>query len=1491
MGREENILAAIDEMNGFDFQKLARRLLKRELFPNLNPLPEQNDLGQDARTEELPVMKLPSVDEGDHTFAISKTSTKTKLMDDCDRCHDMDHDIDTFVFVTSGEVQNDTQKDWKQDVREEYGWELVVYERTWFSDVITHPQHEKLIEEVLGIPPLNGDYYADIVDAFERETTRTLSGTSETIPNLNRQLSRSEVSDIHTQLSEANGVIVAGDGGVGKTGVLTQVAEQWTESPILFIDARRFSECSTEAELRQAFDFNGSLADAVTRVGRHNSCLVIVDQLDNIGGTPTASVFTDFLTAVSDVDGVHLITACRSWDLENQQIFESLADEEAFTTVTVSELSPPRVRTVLEDLGITDYSDELLALGQNLLNLSIIAELQTHTDQPQIDFTGIKTQVELWEQYQETLVERETRGGEWDEQSGDEVRTRAIELAQRGLQNGSRVFPISLRRDRPDKRLISRGVIVNEVGERYRFRHEELQDYFYAWNAVNRRGWTTPQEVLGEIDERVAAGVFRWMLRIRLKRGAAPAREFLDAALSDDCLGYYAATRILDEIATWNPADVDDDVVNTALSHIDANEQFRKYFYTNLETAAWVSALHDRGQFDDPRGPVMSYLEQVATEEPDLAVDIIQSTDTDHEIVQARFVKIAGEIPTEQATQCLDVFTEWLLTAEDDISPYPVHYTDFIEVLVEEDAVESALCLLSALVEPQSPDPEVREKELEDGETYEHKRRTEATAVAREHTIETAIETVADNLPEEHEEAFINLLEDNLRQAITLEADVWDAEPDELEWPLYAGGSELNNAKLKEVLLDQLRTFLEEWIAAAPSASDRRDLITRYLEDISVFRRFGLYLLSQNAAAFPELVREELLAEEHYDECRIRQEFFRLLRGGFPVLTEVEQDRVLEIIEDGPDRDDLLETAEAQSERFPDRDVVDVVDEEIDLWQLRRLWMIRDYLSGDPADRVEQLVETYGEPDHLEGESSAKMQAVTFKGPVDQEELRDLAPNEVFELCVNWEPDESNDDTDFLTEISHRGLAQDVEELVAESPQRFIPYLSILSDAEPVYIAHVLAGLQDALDAGREFEWGSVVELCHETTTHDNSQISSGRKRACRLLSKGLSEDDSTLLDHQDAVRDLLLTLTDDSDPALGDEDREYVSHDRPLETAINAVRPLAVDTLVTYAVEHAKAEGFGGSDEEKESGLEPVVRECLIEKMNDPSTAVHSVFGKRLRNLKWVDWELVEEHVDTIFPMNDDPESRDRFSAAWAAYLSVSPWVNDLYQDLKDQYLYSVELHAAEGRFTGHTEKNKFVAHALCSYLLTDEPLTSDSSLLPQFYANTTPDMAGSAAWQLWRWADQNSEFREKWDNVRELWEWRLDTVNDDYEAHAKEFGWFVEWLDLIPGEVSPNAIESTLQDTAPFLAYNRRGWETLEAYLAQWVEDAPRCCIEIYATFLQQQRLPDYFTFEEEAMTILETALQADDDTKDVALEVTEVVAEQDQAFLDLMEKHSVD
>ncbi|GKZ16223.1 hypothetical protein [Haladaptatus sp. T7] len=1495
MSREEDVLSAIDGLDGFSFQKFARRLLQRELYPALNPLPEQDDLGQDARTEELPITELPGIEDEPSriSFAISKTTTRSKLTSDCDKCRDNDFELDTIAFVTSGEVSNRQRTSWEEHVEEEYGWDLIIYDRTWFADIATKPQYEKLVDEVLQVPPPNGDYYGDIVEKFSEVTNDTLSRVKTSLPHSGYNIDRTETNEIISHLTDERGVLATGNAGVGKTGILGQVVERWENEYVLFIDARHFSEVTSANELRQAFDFNGSISDAVTRLGRQEGCLVVVDQLDNIGGTPAGGVFSNFISSVEGAEGVSILCASREWDLKNRREYEVLTESESFEIVEVSELPETAVREVLRRLGISEHSDELVSLGENLLNLSIIAELAEQVASSDINFEEIKSQIELWDRYQETLVERERRGGEWDRDSGYDVRARAVELAQRGLRDGSRVFPISLRQTWADTRLISRNVINHEIGERYSFRHDELQDYFYAWNAVNRLGWSTPYPVLEELDQRVAAGVFRWMLRILLTENVDATMEFVDECLKEDVLGYYTASNLVDEIRTWNPDDIDDDLLELTLDNISQRNELCRYFYNNLSNPGWVAVLHRQGRYDEPDGPLLGYLERVARDVPELVEDIVNSTTTEDEGTRAYFIRISERLPAEYISANLDRFQEWLPDAHVGMGPYNVHYSNLIETLLEKDVPEAALVLLDSLIEPQPPEPETIEHELESGDTFERKYQTEATGLADTYTIESAIENTHGALPEECYEQFVSILEENLISALELEAGESDVEVSELGWPLSIDGSDLPNTHLKEVLLDSLRTVLRDWVAEDTTANNRRDLLMRYLGNILILRRLGLYLLRLYADAYPDLVKDELYDNANFDSIEIQYEFFTLLRDGFEVLDDVGRREICEIIDNGPDRDEIWELVQDNSERFQDRSTEQIVDEKVDLWKLRRFWMLRDQLPGSYSDQLDQLVDQYGEPDHPETVISTQGGAVSFVGPMEIEELRELPPEEILALCASWNPEDEDDEHDFLTEVSQRGLAEDLKTLVEDAPNDFAPHLSRLVDADSVYIYHAFQGLSGALGDEQYFDWSPVIEVCEEAATRFDDWGSETRKKTCRLLKDGLTDSESGLLEnHRTAVRGILISLSNDPDPGLeAGREVDFLPHDDPLHTAINAVRPVALNALITYAAEWAKQDGFEGSEEEQESGLEEDVKAVLRTRIEDPSSAVHSVFGQRIVTLRWLDHNFAQDHLELIFPLGEGVEPRERFSSAWAAYLAVNRWYSDIYEWLREYYFHAIDLHAEEGRFDGHNAGNGFVAHALCSYLLAEEPLGDEGSLLTHFYSHVSTEKAGSASWQLWRWGADNEEFREHWPKVQELWERRLDDAEEGDESHTREFQWFVEWLDLVGGETDPAEIESLLQSTISHISAERRCWNTLETYLAGAVSDDPLTCIRIYNQLLNQPHWPSYRDFDSDARIILETALEAGSAPRDVALEAAETIAEVDSEYLSLVEEYSIE
>ena len=72
---------------------------------------------------------------------------------------------------------------------------------------------------------------------------------------------------------------------------------------------------------------------------------------------------------------------------------------------------------------------------------------------------------------------------------------------------------------------MSWGIIIREHGRVYRFRHEKLQDFIYAWNATEQG--KMPLAVAEEIGSLRTRNVLQWMEKIYARRNPAVHAQFL----------------------------------------------------------------------------------------------------------------------------------------------------------------------------------------------------------------------------------------------------------------------------------------------------------------------------------------------------------------------------------------------------------------------------------------------------------------------------------------------------------------------------------------------------------------------------------------------------------------------------------------------------------------------------------------------------------------------------------------------------------------------------------------------------------------------------------------------------------------------------------------------------------------------------------------------------------------------------------------------------
>jgi len=525
MTREEDISNAIGRLSGDAFECFARELLRRELYPGLNPTSRSHDLGEDARTERTTVF----MHNGRWVSLIaSKTCELTKIKSDCRRCRDTARRIDDIVFATAGNPRTDTVERWREEVKQEFGWHLEVRPLFWLAPAASAPQHESLVNDHLHIPPPGGDYTGAIEDEFSRCTDRALNRIQVVIPGIPDSIPRQEIDRVEEQLSQGKQVVLTGEAGTGKSAIGASLACSARDRGVVafLLDARDVGHVRNESELRPYLSLNGPVASAVGRIGRHKGCRLILDQLDNVAGLQSAQVLVDLAVECSKLTGVDVVVVSRRREAHEASLLDRLSSE-GFVELTSYPLSEDTAAEILQELGISKPPPGLVALALNLLNLQLIGTIRQK--QPRCDFSNLIDEVDLWEHYIQALVEREQvmSGAE----AAEEVVAEAVRLAHSGLNSEDRTFCLRHPVPPAHRRLTSWGIIVCEGGRVYRFRHEKLQDFIYAWDATEQQAM--PRNVLGEIESpHRARNVLVWMNLIYSQRSPELRRRFLMEVLS-----------------------------------------------------------------------------------------------------------------------------------------------------------------------------------------------------------------------------------------------------------------------------------------------------------------------------------------------------------------------------------------------------------------------------------------------------------------------------------------------------------------------------------------------------------------------------------------------------------------------------------------------------------------------------------------------------------------------------------------------------------------------------------------------------------------------------------------------------------------------------------------------------------------------------------------------------------------------------------------------
>lgn len=397
----------------------------------------------------------------------------------------------------------------------------------WTKDIMTYRNLEDgnypfSLDEYLSTAPPGGDPLNNIIMQFNSHTDRVLNNIDITIPGIAEPLDRNEVALIVDQLNQTRSVVFTGDAGTGKSGICKMLTQSARDKGLicLLIDARQLDHIQNAAQMQEHLGLQGSMYSAIKRIGRNKGCRFIIDQLDNITDLPSASYLTTLVIECSDLEGVEVIVISRKREGHEKTLIENLTKNN-FVEINCYPLTETETIQVFNQLGINNPTADLIRLGSNLLNLQLIGQIKQ--DNTPFDFSSLTDETLLWEKYLQIWQQRESLAH--TSQSAELIIAEAVKLAKEGLNSKDRTFLLSYPGTPQQNRLVSGKIIIHMEGRAYRFYHEKLHDFLYAWDATERN--LMPKDVFKEISEFRTRNVFLWMEKIYKQRGTEKHLQFL----------------------------------------------------------------------------------------------------------------------------------------------------------------------------------------------------------------------------------------------------------------------------------------------------------------------------------------------------------------------------------------------------------------------------------------------------------------------------------------------------------------------------------------------------------------------------------------------------------------------------------------------------------------------------------------------------------------------------------------------------------------------------------------------------------------------------------------------------------------------------------------------------------------------------------------------------------------------------------------------------
>ncbi len=612
-----------------------------------------------------------------------------------------------------------------------------------------------------------------------------------------------------------------------------------------------------------------------------------------------------------------------------------------------------------------------------------------------------------------------------------------------------------------------------------------------------------------------------------------------------------------------------------AIALLGRVEQYR-YFFDRLDNPTWITPLFQEGFFKNPLSPTRDdragtirfppwpesrYLARMAATAPEEVLGVLLALpDTDNILVHQDVVEAALAMPAGLAARLVPKARAWPL------APYASLLPDRLGKLVghlasggeTEEALDLARALL-AVVPADSGRPEAKAR-FDDWQYGE--------------VLKADLPKLVSAAGVKAVELLCNLLQWAVRFSLSPgstppcdHSEVWCPTVEE---------------ETDEQRQGALHRLLVRAVAQAASQSVREGTasvpeVIRVLEvqPWMIFRRLGLWLLSEYPTEAFDLVAGRLSDRPAFDERALRHEYSLLLKAGFCHMGRDVQDLILAWVNEGPYIPAYQEGFQSSVGHAPD---AQQIDRHKKVWQRDRLSWFGDALPPEWKVRYEALVAELGEPEHADRAFYVTSGWAGPMSPVGRDALAGMSIADITQLLRTWRP------SGRMMEPSAEGLGRDLTAVVAAEPERFAEEATTFQDLEATYVRSLLRGFEEAVREEKRFAWPGVLGLCkwvvdqgvsipgrsEERANFDDFDQSwrGTRAQVAALLAAGFQVGPCAIpFDLRFDAWAPLESLTPDTEPTPEYEARYGGSNTDPATLSLNVVRGQAIHTVFRYAL------------------------------------------------------------------------------------------------------------------------------------------------------------------------------------------------------------------------------------------------------------------------------------------------------------------------------------